>query len=172
VARAEYDEVPDETVRRLRHALVGPLGSIGDKLIWAGVLPVAVALGLIITASVSPVVGAVTFLVLYNAVHLVVRTWALRAGWAEGKEVSRALNAAGLQRSLRVAGPAAAVAVGFAIPVLGAWLARAYTWQAQTGMALVAGLALVFSRWLLPTLGGLRYGLAAAAVALLLGWVW
>jgi PTS system mannose-specific IID component len=172
VARAEFDEVPDETVRRLRHALVGPLGSIGDKLIWAGVLPVTVAVGLIVTASVSPLAGAVTFLVLYNAVHLVVRTWALRAGWKEGKEVSRALNAAGLQQSLRVVGPVAAVAVGFAIPVLGAWLARDYVWQAQMGMVLVAGLALVFSRWLLPTLGGLRYGLAAAAVALLVGWLW
>ena len=38
-ARAEHDGVPPEQVERLRTALCGPLGSLGDRLVWAGWLP-------------------------------------------------------------------------------------------------------------------------------------
>ena len=51
-ARAEHEGVPPEQVERLRTALCGPLGSLGDRLVWAGWLPftsglavVGVALG-------------------------------------------------------------------------------------------------------------------------------
>jgi mannose/fructose/N-acetylgalactosamine-specific phosphotransferase system component IID len=172
VARAEHEGLPAETVRRLRHALTGPLGSLGDKLVWAGVLPASVSVGLVVMASVSPVAGAITFIVLYNAVHFFVRSWALHAGWTEGRRVSRALTARGIQRGLRLLGPIAAVSVGLALPVMADWLGDGFSGQAQVEMWSVAALALVFSRWLLPTFGGLRFGLAAAAIAMLAGALW
>src|SRR5256886_7465612 len=56
-ARAEHEGVPPEQVERLRTALCGPLGSLGDRLVWAGWLPftsglalVGVALGLGLSA--------------------------------------------------------------------------------------------------------------------------
>jgi len=172
VAKAEHEGLPAETIRRLRHALIGPLGSVGDRLIWAGVLPVSVAAGLAVTARVSPVAGAITLLIVYNAVHFVIRSWALRAGWAEGKQVSRALTAGGIQRGLRLLGPLAALTAGLALPILAEWVSGEFPERARTSMVAVACLALVFSRWLLPTLGGLRFGLIAAAIALILGAVW
>src|SRR5256884_9559684 len=46
-ARAEHDGVPPEQVERLRTALCGPLGSLGDRLVWAGGLPFTSGLALI-----------------------------------------------------------------------------------------------------------------------------
>jgi PTS system mannose-specific IID component len=172
VAKVEHEGLSDETIRRLRHALIGPLGSVGDKLIWAGVLPVSVAAGLVVTAGVSPIAGALTFLGLYNGVHFVIRSWALRAGWTEGKQVSRALTAKGIQRGLRLLGPLAALSAGLALPVLADWLSSGFSVRAQASMVAVACLALIFSRWLVPTFGGLRFGLTAAAIALVVGAVW
>src|SRR5258708_39553142 len=38
-ARAEHDGAPPDQIERLREALCGPLGSLGDRLVWAGWLP-------------------------------------------------------------------------------------------------------------------------------------
>ena len=38
-ARAEYEGVPGVQIVRLRTALCSPLGSLGDQLFWAGLLP-------------------------------------------------------------------------------------------------------------------------------------
>ena len=170
VAKAEHEGLPDGAIRRLRHALIGPLGSIGDRLIWAGVLPASVGIGLVVTAVVSPVAGVLVFLGLFNGVHLALRTWALREGWRLGTGVSQALTARGLQRGLSLVGPVAALCVGLALPVVGTWLARGFTSWTQLSVAAVALVAIVFSRWIVPTFGGLRFGLAAAAIALAVGW--
>jgi PTS system N-acetylgalactosamine-specific IID component len=170
VARAEHDGLGGERVRRLRHALISPLGSLGDKLIWAGVMPLTVGVGLTTAALVSPVVGAVVFLVLYNAAHFATRTWALREGWRKGQAVARALTGKGIQRGLRIAGPLGGLAVGFAIPVVGGWLAREFTLHTKLAVGMVGILALAFSQWILPSFRGLRFGLVAAAVAFIVGW--
>jgi PTS system mannose-specific IID component len=172
VARAEHDGLSGEEIRRMRHALVGPLGSVGDRLIWAGVLPAAVGVGLAVTVLATPVVGVVTFLVLYNVAHLAVRGWALRAGWQSGHAVARALTAGVVQRGLRVVGPLGTFAVGLALPLAADWLAADFFIRTRLAMGLVAGLGIVLARWILPALGGLRFGLAAAGVGLLVGWLW
>jgi mannose/fructose/N-acetylgalactosamine-specific phosphotransferase system component IID len=172
IARVEHEDLPPETVDRLRHALVSPLGSVGDKLIWAGLMPAAVGIGLTVGALVSPVTGALTFLALYNVGHFALRTWALREGWSKGREVSRALTARGIQRGLRLAGPVGGFAVGVAIPIVGGWLARGFLLQTKLSVALVAVLAVAFAQWILPSFRGLRFGAVAAAAALVVGWLW
>lgn len=171
VARAEQDGLPADQVERLRHALIGPLGSVGDKLIWAGAMPAAVGLGLLVAAQISPVAGAVVFLLGYNVVHLTLRSWALREGWRRGKDVAQALTAKGIKRGMRVLGPLGALLVGLAIPVLGGWLARDYVLETKLSIALVGALGVAFAQWILPAFRGLRFGLVAAAVALLVGWL-
>jgi PTS system mannose-specific IID component len=171
VARAERDGVAPAQVERLRHALVGPLGSVGDKLIWAGAMPASVGLGLLVAAQVSPVAGAVVFLIGYNAAHLALRSWALREGWRRGTAVSAALTAGGIKRGMRLLGPVGALLVGLAIPVLGGWLARDYVLETKLSIALVGALGVAFAHWILPAFRGLRFGLVAAAVALLVGWL-
>src|SRR5260370_32828763 len=46
-ARAEHDGVPPDQIERLRTALCGPLGSLGDRLVWAGWLPLMSAVALL-----------------------------------------------------------------------------------------------------------------------------
>jgi PTS system mannose-specific IID component len=64
LARAEYDGVPEAQADRLRKALIGPLGSVGDQLIWAGWLPLSAAVGLIVTVAEWAPAGVIRFLVL------------------------------------------------------------------------------------------------------------
>ncbi len=172
LARAERDDMSEAPVMALRNALVGALGSIGDRLIWAGALPVAAGVGLALAARLDPVVGAVTFLVLYNVVHLTLRWWGLRVGWTYGLQVATVLARGSIKTGLSLAGPLAGITLGVAIPMvanaLTADLARAET----MGAAVVAGTAIVVSRWVSPSLGGVRFGLVVAGLALIAGAVW
>lgn len=172
LARAEHDGLPEEQVRRLRGALVGPLGSLGDRLIWAGALPALASVGLVVGALTSPLAGAVTFLVAYNVIHLWLRSWGLVAGWRQGSGVARALTAPGLRVGLRVAGPLVGMAIGVALPVTTDWLAGDLGLAPRLGAGAVAVLGLLLLRWLIPVLGGLRFGIGAALAALALGWLW
>src|SRR3990172_2701310 len=79
LARVEYDGVPEAQADRLRRALIGPLGSVGDQLVWAGWLPMSVAVGLIVAVLVSVPAGVVSLLILYNVLHLGLRSWGLAA---------------------------------------------------------------------------------------------
>src|SRR5258708_3904020 len=45
-ARAEVEHAPPQQIERLRAALTGPLGSLGDRLVWAGWLPLTIGLAL------------------------------------------------------------------------------------------------------------------------------
>jgi PTS system mannose-specific IID component len=171
LARAEHEEVPEDQVKRLRTALAGPLGSVGDKLVWAGLLPVASALGIVLAVWASPAVAVIGFLVLYNAVHFSLRGWALGSGWSSGLRVGQRLGAPVIKLGLRLAGPLAALSMGFALPLVAAWLTRDLDARELVGVALFAGVGVVFARWVWPTLGGNRFGLAAVVVAFFLGWL-
>jgi mannose/fructose/N-acetylgalactosamine-specific phosphotransferase system component IID len=167
VARAEHDEVPGAQVERLRTALVGPLGAVGDRLIWAGTLPAASAVGLALSAHTRTGIGAAALLALYNVPHLVLRVWGLAAGWRHGNTLGRALAAPVLRGALTVAGPLAACAVGFAVPPVTARLVGPLDLAAWVGAAAGLALAVATLRFLAPRLGALRLALAAAATVAL-----
>lgn len=172
LARVEHQGLPGEQIERLRKALVGPLGSTGDALIWAGALPAAVGLGLVVAVTATPTAGVLAFLLSYNVVHVALRTWALAAGWRHGREVARAFHGPRLQWARRLAGPVAGLSAGVALPLVTYWLVHDLTGPAQLGVAAVAGMGIALGRWVLPALGGLRYGLLLAALALGAGWLW
>ncbi len=171
LARAEHDGAPAEQAGRLRTAIAGPLGSVGDKIVWAGALPVSSAIGLILAVLVSPVIGVSVFLLMHNAVNSTLRTWALRTGWKGGMHVGKELGGRALKLSMRVAGPVAALATGLALPLVGAWLTRGLDSNALLGVALVATVGIAFARWIWPTLGALRFGLGVVVVAIVAGWL-
>jgi PTS system mannose-specific IID component len=123
-ARAEVDGEPGERIQRLRQALCGPLGALGDRLVWAGWLPACAALGLLLVALGARGWGVVAFLVCYNVAHVGLRVWGLFAGWRAGMRVTVALAHPVLQRGLEVVGPLAALGLGCALPVVLAWAAR------------------------------------------------
>ena len=86
--------------------------------------------------------------------------------------MARQLTARGVQLGLKLLGPVAAFSVGLALPVVADWLATDFETRLRFSIASVAILGVVLSRWIVPSLGGLRFGMIAAAFGLLAGWLW
>ena len=99
-ARAEVEHAPPEQIERLRAALTGPLGSLGDRLVWAGWLPLTIGLALVAVGLGAGLRAVAAFLVVYNVGHVALRWWALRAGWKHGVNVVTALRSPFLQRGV------------------------------------------------------------------------
>ncbi len=169
--RAELDGVPPEKIERLRSALVGPLGSLGDRLIWAGWLPACAAIGLLLVAVSAGAWAVAAFLVLYNVVHVWLRVWGLKAGWRSGIGVASALAAPGLKRALEAIAPVAALLVGGALASVLAWVPVRAGWEIPAG----AAAALVFAaavRAVQPRATGLVVAAGTLAAVLAVGVLW
>lgn len=118
LARAETDMAPPVRIERFRTALCGPLGSVGDRLVWASWLPACSLVALLVFGlgwSSSAVVAG--FLILYNAGHLGLREWGLQSGWKHGLRVATALGHPVLQHGPRYIGRVSAVLGGLALPL-------------------------------------------------------
>ena len=67
LARAELERAPAGQIERFRTALCGPLGSVGDRLVWAGWLPFCSLLALAaFGVGAGPLAVLLIFLGLYN----------------------------------------------------------------------------------------------------------
>jgi len=118
LARVELDEVDPTRIERFRTALCGPLGSVGDRLVWASWLPACSLLSLLFFGlGMRPIDVVLGFLILYNIGHLGLRDWALRSGWSHGLKVATALGNPVLQHGPRYIGRVAAVLGGLALPL-------------------------------------------------------
>jgi PTS system mannose-specific IID component len=118
LARAELDGEPAQKIERFRTALAGPLGSVGDRLVWAGWLPFCSLVGLTVFGLGGGAVAVlVTVLGLYNAGHFALRAWGLRVGWNRGMRVAQALANPVLRQGPQVIAPLAAFAAGLGIPL-------------------------------------------------------
>jgi PTS system mannose-specific IID component len=118
LARVELDGEPADKIERFRTALAGPLGSVGDRLIWAGWLPFCSLLALAVFGlGAGALAVLLTFLGVYNAGHLALRAWGLRVGWNRGMQVAQALANPVLRRGPQVIAPLAAFAVGLGVPL-------------------------------------------------------
>jgi len=171
-ARAEHDGAPPDLIERLRGALCGPLGSIGDRLVWAGWLPLLSGLTLAAISLGAGWTAVVAFLLVYNVGHVALRWWALRAGWEHGVRVAAALHHPLLQRGMALVGPAMACAVGVALPLTAQYLATPFGAWPRAVLAVTAVLGFLALQWLPGRITGLRLALGLAAVALVVGWVW
>ncbi len=118
LARAELDGEAPVRIERFRTALCGPLGSVGDRLVWAAWLPACSLVALLMFGMGWSPLGVVAgFLMLFNAGHLALREWCLRAGWQHGLRVATALGHPVLQHGPRYIGRVAAVLGGLALPL-------------------------------------------------------
>lgn len=118
LARAELEQVPPARIERFRTALCGPLGSLGDRLVWAAWLPACSLVALLLFGfGWSPLGVVAGFLVLYNIGHLGLRDWGLRAGWRYGLRVATAMGHPVLQHGPRYIGRVSAVLGGLALPL-------------------------------------------------------
>jgi Phosphotransferase system, mannose/fructose/N-acetylgalactosamine-specific component IID len=119
LARAELDDVDPTRIERFRTALAGPLGSVGDRLVWASWLPFCslVALGVYgLGAGPLPVIA--TFLILYNIGHFALRIWSLQLGLDRGLGVASGLANPMFRQGPAVIGKIAAMTAGIALPLV------------------------------------------------------
>jgi PTS system mannose-specific IID component len=118
LTRAELEGVDPARIERFRSALASPLGSVGDRLVWASWLPFCsvVALG-VFGAGGSALAVVSTFLLLYNAGHFLLRAWGLHCGLSRGLNVASALGNPVLRQGPQYIGSAAAFVAGIALPI-------------------------------------------------------
>jgi PTS system mannose-specific IID component len=118
LTRAELDDVPPAMIERFRTALGGPLGSVGDRLVWASWLPLCSLIALLaFGVGARPLTVVAIFLVIYNIGHLALRAWGLRVGFQRGLRVADALAHPVLRKGPQVIGMLAALIAGIAIPL-------------------------------------------------------
>ncbi|MFN2636251.1 MAG: PTS system mannose/fructose/sorbose family transporter subunit IID [Gemmatimonadaceae bacterium] len=118
LTRAELDRVDPVRIERFRTALAGPLGSVGDRLVWASWLPFCSLVALCVFGAGGSALGVVgTFLLLYNAGHFILRAWGLAIGLSRGLNVASALANPVLRQGPQYIGSAAALAAGIALPL-------------------------------------------------------
>ncbi|MES2307140.1 MAG: PTS system mannose/fructose/sorbose family transporter subunit IID [Gemmatimonadota bacterium] len=169
VVHAERERVPGAAIVRLRTALSGPLGALGDQLIWAGEVPVLIGLAL----AATPWLGAwtvVLVVVIHNVLRLWLTAWGLDIGLREGLGVGAALQRSWLPQAAARAQSAAAFAVGLAIPIVAWQLLAGASRQLVAGVigCTLLGVALALGQMTRERVTGLRFGLGLVLVALII----
>lgn len=118
LARAELEGAQPARIERFRTALCGPLGSVGDRLVWAGWLPFCSLLSLAAYGlGAGPIAVLLLFLGLYNVGHVGLRAWGLSVGWRNGMRVAGALATPVLREGPAHLARAAALVAGIALPL-------------------------------------------------------
>lgn len=169
LAREELNGIDPERVRRFRRVLPAPLGSLGDTAIWASWRPaclLAALLGVVLGAPAPLIVAAL--LLTYNAVHLGVRVWGVRAGWAEGVEVGRALGAARFPVWAERIGRGGVLVLGLLLGLLLVEGLQVRGW----GLLWLAGAAASLAVGFRGGVSAGRHGSALVLVLILGGFIW
>ena len=113
VLTLEEEGEDPETIRRFKVAVRGPLGAIGDALVWASWLPlVSLAAVAAFRLDLSPGSVVLSFLVLYNLGHLALRIWGFRAGRRAGRAVGRTLEQVHFPRWIELLRSAGSLVLG------------------------------------------------------------
>lgn len=165
--RAEYEAVPGAQIARLRTALCSPLGSLGDQLFWAGLIPAMVGLALAAIALGARWWAVLGFLVLYNLARGFTGIWALRTGYDSGMKVGAAIARSWIPAAIERVGPAAGFAVGVAVPLVAAWYLRDIGAAGALGTLAVAVTGVLVSRWYGAALTAVRFALVAILLLVL-----
>lgn len=121
VARMELDGEDPAVIERFKTALRGSLGTLGDRIIWAGWRPACVLLGLVVLlATSSALAGVASFLVVYNTGHLSLRWWSLYTGFEAGRNVGARMREIPVSRWHGIVVSTAAFLLGAALPLIAA----------------------------------------------------
>jgi mannose/fructose/N-acetylgalactosamine-specific phosphotransferase system component IID len=143
-ANGDPEALDDLTIARIKHAMGSLLGNIGDRLFWAGLLPLAALLGTI-AYLFEPLYGALCLLLVYNIPHLLVRAEGLRLGYQNGREILREISGPRGSAVIRWVKRLAAFAAGILIPLT---VAHSRTPSGVEG-ALLVMLPLLLLYWLM-----------------------
>lgn len=169
-AQAEREGAPGTAIQRLKTALAGPLGALGDQLFWVGVVPAisgALVAGIARGGGVPAVAAGFG---LYLGVRLMVTAWGLRLGLRSGLRVSAALKTSGLTLQVRRVGNVAGFALGLMLPLVLAWYGGAGP-DRMTVAGVIGGLAGIGAALVRRPIPSSRR-LTLVAMALVLLWRW
>lgn len=120
LARMEFDGASEDDIRRFRVALRGPLGTLGDRTVWAEWRPFCLLFAIMLFGlGLAPLWCAGVFLLVYNIGHVWLRVWGFRRGWEQGREVGRLLRAFPFQRFTDRLWPVTMYLLGAATVLLG-----------------------------------------------------
>jgi PTS system mannose-specific IID component len=118
LARSELDGEDPARIVRFRTALCGPLGGIGDRLVWAAWLPLCALCALLIFGlGAGAWMTVLVFLGVYNVGHLALRVWGLEVGLRHGMRVAQSLGHPVLRSGPQVLSRAGALLAGVAMPL-------------------------------------------------------
>ncbi len=112
VVKLEEDQTSPEQIERFKSALRGPLGALGDNLIWQNLRPALLILGLILTERYG-VYGVLTFFLIFNLYQIYVRARGMLKGYALGLEVSSDLTKKHLRGMTKWSSRMGAACLGF-----------------------------------------------------------
>lgn len=116
VTRLEADRVDPVVIERFKSAVRGSLGSLGDRLIWMAWRPATLLIGMsLLLAGAAWWIAVGAFLLIYNALHLVLRSWGLRVGLENGLNVAAVVRESPLQTLASRAADAGALLAGLAV---------------------------------------------------------
>ena len=170
LARAELEGEPGERILRLRTALSGPLGALGDQLFWAGIVPALMGLALIAVAAGFDLSFIFAVVLAYNVLRLLVTWWGLEVGLRHGLKVAHAISESKLPILAARAGAVGALVIGAAIPWVAAWLLRGTGQPVRAVLLVVAGAFLLGTLTLRRPLSAPALTLGAALLTLLWRW--
>jgi mannose/fructose/N-acetylgalactosamine-specific phosphotransferase system component IID len=154
----ESEGASAQEMDRFKQAVVSPLGSLGDQLVWTRLRPLCSLMAVLIFVAGGPWWLAVAlFLLIYNFGNLGLRIWGLRVGFREGRRVARALIASPLRRLPDRLTIPLVVVVGAVLPPL----ALSVSGTSGAGPLVLTGIALALA------FAGAWRPLAAARVAVL-----
>jgi len=121
IAKVEHDLVLEENddyykLDRLKNALIGPLGAIGDQLVWATIKPASILVGLLgvmlLPGFQTKIVFVVVLLALYNIPHIYIRIFGLIKGYKAGFEIYKLLSLDKFSTVRHIYGGVGAVSLG------------------------------------------------------------
>jgi mannose/fructose/N-acetylgalactosamine-specific phosphotransferase system component IID len=142
LAKAELDREDGERILRLRTALSGPLGALGDQLFWAGIVPAIMGVMLAASALGGGLQALIGIVIGYNITRVFVTAWGLQFGFSYGIGVASEISHTRLKELASAAGSLSAVVIGGAIPWVALWLLEGAARARLLGLLLV-GAAIV-----------------------------
>ena len=128
----------------------GPLGTVGDRLIWANWRPVCLLVAIAAFGlGLGPIWSVVLFLSTYNAGHIAIRVWGFRRGWKDGLGVGQALHERWLDVVPKTLAPVILLLLGLDAVLLSRKVLDVVAWHGFfAGLALVAAfVSLMAFRW-------------------------
>lgn len=170
LARVEADHMPADQVLRLRSALGGPLGALGDRLFWAGLVPVLMSFAIIIAGLGAGRGVLLPVVIAYNGFRVGLMPWLFQLGWSHGVGVGKALGESWVPRLSGILVAGGVFMSALAVPMAARHLLGT---PAPGRLLMTVGLAvaMLLVRRFTGTRGTAPLLTLTAAVAVLL-WLW